>query len=183
MTQMPVRNYRISNEVFEAIENEFKAETIAKKYIETKDPKLFKEYGKKLMDLTYELGTKAENVDRIYEMVQIAANQTGGEVRFPYEPQRFIEIAFLSVHFMPILRVRISNQHEEMFTVDEKHCGIYKHLKEGLNEKELESLPCQDACIGAATRIFELLKMDDVTISQIEKMPETNACTFSAKRK
>ena len=179
--QMPVRNYRISKDLFDAIENEFKTETIAKKYLESKDPNLFKEHGKKLMEKTYELGSKPEYSDRIYELIQMAGKDTGGEVIFPHVPQRFIEIAYLSVHFMGILRVRVNNMKELTFTVDEKHCGIYGHLKEGLSEDELKALPCKDSCLTAVNRIFELLKMDDVSVSQTEKMPEKGVCTFCAQ--
>lgn len=180
---MPIRNYRISKDLFETIENEFKTETIAKKYLESKNPNLFKEYGKSLMERTYELGSKPEYSDRIYELMQIAAKDTGGEVRFPHVPQRFIEIAYLSVHFMGILRIRVNNMKELTFTVNEKHCGIYGHLKEGLSEDELKTLPCQEACMTSVTRIFELLKMDGVTVSQTEKMPEVGVCTFCALNK
>ena len=183
MTQMPVRNYRLSKDLFDAIENEFKTETIAKKYLESKDPQLFKEYGKNLMDRTYELGIKPEFSDRMYEMIQFATKETGGEVRFPHEPQRFIEIAYLSVHFMGIVRIRINNKNELTFSVNEKDCGIYKHLKEGLSEEELKALPCQEACMTSVKRIFELLKMDDVTVSQTEKMPEVGVCTFCSLKK
>ena len=180
--QMPIRNYRISKDLFEAIENEFKTETIAKKYLESKDPDLFKEYGKNLMERTYELGSKPEYSDRILELIQMAAKDTGGEVRFPHEPQRYIEIAYLSVHFMGIVRIRVNNMKELTFSVNEKDCGIYRHLKEGLSEEELKALPCQEACMTAVNRIFELLKMDNVSVSQTEKMTQEGVCTFCAQK-
>jgi hypothetical protein len=115
--------------------------------------------------------------------MQIAAKDTGGEVRFPHLPQRFIEIAYLSVHFMGILRIRVNNMSELTFSVNEKDCGIYRHLKEGLPEEELKQLPCKDSCLTAVNRIFELVKMEGVTVSQTEKMPEVGVCTFCALNK
>lgn len=174
-------NYKISEELFQAIEKEFDGEAIAKKYLETKDDSIFKPYGKDWMTRTYELGTKPENIDRTYEMMKIAAEKTG-ELLFPHEAQRFIEIAYLSIHLMSGVNIYTATATELSFKVLDGQCKIYETLKSGLSEDELKALPCKGACLAAVKTIFDLLKMG-VDVSMDAEMPKDGFCLFCATKK
>ena len=174
-------NYHISEDLFQAIEKEFDGETIAKKYLETKDAAIFETYGKNWMTRTYELGSKPEHIDRAYEVLKMAAEKTG-QLLFPHEAQRFIEIAYLSVHLMSGVNIYTANNNELSFKVLDKTCKIYETLKTGLSESELKELPCRGACLSAVKTIFELLKMN-VDISMPNEIPKDGFCLFHANRK
>ena len=174
-------NYEIPETLFQAIETEFDGATITKKYLESKNAALFEDYGKKWMQRTYELGIKPENLDRSYEMLKKVAQKTG-TLLFPHEAQRFIEIAYLSVHLMSGVDIFTANAKELSFKVHEGTCKIYEALKAGMNPEELQTLPCKKACLSAVDTIFKLLKMN-VDVSMLSEMPKDKFCLFSAKKK
>jgi hypothetical protein len=174
-------NYEISEALFQAIESEFDGRAIATKYLASKNAAVFEEYGKKLMQRTYELGTKPENLDRSYEMLKKVAQKTG-TLLFPHEAQRFIEIAYLSVHLMSGVDIYTVNAKELSFKVHEGTCKIYEALKASLSPDELQTLPCKKACLSAVDTIFKLLKMN-VDVSMLSEMPNDKFCLFSAKKK
>ena len=174
-------NYHIPEELFQTIETEFDGEKIAKKYLESKDSSIFEEYGKNWMERTYELGKKPENSDRTYEMIKMAAEKTG-QLLFPHEAQRFIEIAYLSVHLMSGVNIYTANVEELSFKVMDGTCKIYETLKTGLSEAELQSLPCKGACLSALKTIFALLDMN-VEVSIPNEMPKDGFCLFRAVKK
>ncbi len=177
----PKYNYRISEDLFQTIEQEFDGKTIAKKFLETKDPSIFEEYGKNWMTRTYELGTKPEYIDRTYEMIKIAAKKTG-QLLFPHEAQRFIEIAYLSVHLMSGVNIYTATANELSFKVMEGQCSIYETLKAELPEDELATLPCKSACLSAVKTIFKILKMP-VDVSMPNIMPKDGFCLFKSIKK
>lgn len=173
--------YNISEALFQTIEKEFDGEAIAKNYIDTKDASLFEEYGKKWMTRTFELGSKPENLDRAYEVLKTVAKKTG-RLLFPHEAQRFIEIAYLSVHLMTGLNIYTATLNDFSFKVTDGECKIYETLKTGLSADELGALPCKGACLSGLNTIFKLLKMNTaVTMSQ--EMPKDGFCLFCAKKK
>jgi len=174
-------NYEIPETLFQTIETEFDAETIANKYLESKNEAIFEDYGKKWMQRTYELGTKPENIDRAYEVLKTVAQQTG-TLLFPHEAQRFIEIAYLSVHLMSGIDIYTANAKELSFKVHDGTCKIYEALKAGLDPDELQALPCKKVCLTALNTIFKSLKMT-VTVSMLNEMPKDGFCLFCAKKK
>lgn len=174
-------NYSISEDLFQAIEKEFDGETIAKKFLETKNTAIFDEYGKNWMTRTYELGTKPEYIDHTYEMIKFAAEKTG-QLLFPHEAQRFIEIAYLSVHLMSGLNIYTANATEFSYKVLDGECKIYETLKTGLTEEELKKLPCKGACLTALKTIFAILKTD-ISGSMPNEMPKDGYCLFHVDKK
>ncbi|MHA1268873.1 MAG: hypothetical protein ACTSPY_03725 [Candidatus Helarchaeota archaeon] len=174
-------NYKISEEFFTTIENEFNGETIAKEYLKTKDPSVFEIWGKKWMERTYELGLKPENIDRTYEIIKIAAEKTG-QLLFPHEAQRFIELAYLSVHLMSGVNIYTATVDELSFKVMEGECTIYETLKNEIDLNNEVELPCKNACITAIKTLFDLLKMD-VEVSILNEMQKDGFCLFCSKKK
>ncbi len=178
----PKYNYNIPNELFKSIEDQFGGEKIAEKYLESKDDSVFKEWGKHLMEKTYELGVKSEYRDHLYEMIQMVAEKTG-EVKFPHEAQRFIEIACLSIHLMSVVLIQTAYNKELSFSIVEGTCTVHNKLKEVLSEEELKLLPCKEGCLTTWKTIFEILKMEDVEVSQTQEMLNDRMCTFLAQKK
>ena len=178
----PKYDYNIPEELFKSIEDTFAGAKIAEKYLESKDASVFEEWGKNLMEKTYELGIKPEFSDHMYEMVKLVAEKTG-EVKFPHEAQRFIEIVCLSIHLMSIVLIQTAYNKELSFSIVEGTCTVHNKLKEELSEEELKSLPCKGGCLTTWKTIFNLLKMDDVGVSQTQEMPNDGMCTFLAQRK
>ncbi|HEA70422.1 hypothetical protein LCGC14_1268870 [marine sediment metagenome] len=177
----PKFNYNISEELFKSIEDQFGGAKIAGKYIESKDDSIFKDWGRNLMEKVYELGTKPEFNDHLYEMVQMVAEKTG-EVKFPHEAQRFIEIACLSIHLMSVVLIQTAYNKELSFSIVEGTCTVHNKLKEALSEEDLKALPCKGGCLTTWKTIFNILKMDDVEVSQTQEIPSDKMCTFLAKK-
>jgi hypothetical protein len=178
----PRFDYNLSNELFKSIEDEFGGAKIAEKYLESKDVSIFEEWGKNLMERSYELGIKPEFNDHLYEMVQMVAEKTG-EVKFPHEAQRFIEIACLSIHLMSVVLIQTAYNKELSFSIVEGTCTVHNKLKEALSEGELKNLPCKGGCLTTWKTIFNILKMDDVEVSQTQEIPTDRMCTFLAQKK
>jgi hypothetical protein len=178
----PKFNYNISEELFKSIEDQFGGDKIAEKYLESKNASIFEDWGKNLMEKTYELGIKPEFSDHMYEMVQMVAKKTG-EVSFPHEAQRFIELACLSIHLMSVVLIQTAYNKELSFSIVEGTCTVHNKLKEALSEEELKYLPCKGGCRTAWQTIFNILKMEDVEVSQTQEMPSNGMCTFLAQRK
>ena len=163
----PKFDYNIKEELFKIIEEEFAGAKIAEKYLESKDISVFEEWGKNLMKKTYELGIKPEYNDHMYDMVKLSAEKTG-EIRFPHEAQRFIEIACLSIHLMSVVLIQTAYDKELSFSIVEGTCTVHNKLKEALSEDELKSLSCKGGCLTTWKTIFNVLKMDDVDVSQTQ---------------
>lgn len=180
--QTTKRNYNVSEELFKAIEKEFSGKGIAQKFLNSKDPSAFDEWGKNWMKKAFEEGSKPEFNDHLYVMVKQEAEKTG-EILFPHEAQRFIELAYLSTHRMSVVNIETSYNKELSFSIMENTCTIYNILSESLTKSEIQELPCKGACNNAIKEIFDLLKMDNVTVTQKHEMPKDGFCTFCAQKK
>lgn len=178
----PKYDYNVPEELFKIIEEEFGGRRIAEKYIESNNVSVFEEWGRNLMKKTYELGIKPEYNDHMYDMIKLSAEKTG-EIRFPHEAQRFIEIACLSIHLMSVVLIQTAHNKELSFSIVKGTCTVHNKLKEALSEDELESLPCRGGCLTTWKTIFELLKMNDVEVTHTQEIPRDGMCTFLAQRK
>ncbi len=178
----PKFDYNIPEELFKIIEEEFGGAKIAEKYLELKDTSIFEEWGKNLMEKTYELGTKPEYNDHMYDMIKLSAEKTG-EITFPHEAQRFIEIVCLSIHLMSVVLIQTAYNKELSFSIVEGTCTVHNKLKEGLSEDEMKALPCKGGCLTTWKTIFNILKMDDIEVSQTQEVPNDGMCTFLAQGK
>ncbi|MEM2133571.1 MAG: hypothetical protein QXG44_01875 [Candidatus Jordarchaeaceae archaeon] len=173
-------DFYIKDELFETIEKEFDGEAIAKKYAASKNIKDFEEWGKQLMLRTMELSDQEKYRDRTYEVLLEAAKKTG-QLIFPHVAQRYIEIAYLSVHLMGIVQIEANNAQELSFKVVENDCKIYQSLKNLISQEELKKLPCQAACLSALKTVFDKMGFQ-VKLNMLQKMPESGVCYFQALR-
>ena len=178
----PKFDYNVPEELFKILEDEFNGTKIAEKYLESKDSSIFVEWGKNLMERTYELGTKPKYNDHMYDMIKLSAEKTG-EITFPHEAQRFIEIVCLSIHLMSVVLIQTAYNKELSFSIVKGTCTVHNKLKESLSVEELNLLPCKGGCLTTWKTIFNLLNMDDVELEQTQEMPNDGMCTFLANRK
>ncbi|MFX0133694.1 MAG: hypothetical protein ACFFDN_08625 [Candidatus Hodarchaeota archaeon] len=174
-------NYKLSENLFAAIESEFDGGAIAKKYVETKDKSIFNDFGKNWMKKTLELGNQEQYIDHTYEMIKKIGEKTGQGL-FPNGPQRFIEIAYLSVHLMGNVNIHTSNLYELSFKVLKDQCKIYKTLESDLPPEELKELPCKGTCTEALKTLFEDFKIS-VDLSMPHMIPADGECFFMVKKK
>ena len=128
-----------------------------------------------------ELSDQEKYRDRTYEVLLEAAKKTG-QLIFPHVAQRYIEIAYLSVHLMPVVQIEVNNSRELSFRVYEEECKIYQSLKNLISQEELKTLPCQHACLTLLQTVFDEMGFD-VEITMPEKMPDNGNCFFRALRK
>lgn len=142
------------------------AEAIAREF--------FADYGKRWMGRTLELGEKY--ADRTYQVLTAAAAKTG-ELAFPFIPERFIEIAYLSTQ--PIYSLPIVENTRTAFRYKMVFCGTHESLRERCGDDLAERLPCAEGCLAAAELAFTS-KGFDVDVSQDASLATGEFCQFSA---
>ena len=178
--------YDLNVDMLNAIEKEFDVKKlvekfaqdlagIGKKEIESVAKRTFGEYGKNFMKRTLELGERY--TDQTYEILKTAIKKTGS-LKFPHVPQRFIEIAYLSIQPFRELNVVENNQYRFIFRID--NCSIFKALKETCGEEVAKQMPCKHACLTASETLYKDLDMK-TSVSMDASMAENEYCQFAAK--
>lgn len=133
----------------------------------------FADYGRRWMDRTLELGEQYR--DRTYDVLKAAAERTG-EMAFPFIPERFIEIAYLSTQ--PIYSLPIVENTRYAFTYKMVFCDTITSLREQCGEELGNRLPCREGCLAAARRAFEAHGFD-VNVTQDASLADGEFCQFS----
>jgi hypothetical protein len=136
----------------------------------------FKDFGERWMNRTLELGEQYR--DRTYETLVAAAEKTG-EMAFPFIPERFIEIAYLSTQ--PIYSLPIAENTRNIFSFKMVFCDTIAALREKCGDELANRLPCREACLAAVGRAFEA-KGFDVTVTQDSSLADGEFCQFTATR-
>ncbi len=137
----------------------------------------FRDYGRRWMDRTLELGTQYR--DRTYEALLAAAEKTG-EMKFPFVPERFVEIAYLSTQ--PIYSLPITENTKTAFGYKMVFCDTIENLREQCGDELADTLPCRQACLAAAERAFTAHGFD-VEVTQTSSLVDGDFCQFSVQRK
>ena len=188
MPEVPIMSFELNEEMLNAIEEEFSPEKIAShladsvkgKNQEEIDPigeKIFTRYGIELMERSYELGE--DYPDRTYEVIKEAAESTG-TFTFPLIPQRFIEIAFLSIQHIATLPVMVNNARELDFEVHD--CRIYDQIKIKAGETVAQKLTCKNGCLKACETIFSKFGFNDAAIEMKATTNTDGYCEFRITR-
>ncbi|GAB4323517.1 MAG: hypothetical protein Kow0010_04880 [Dehalococcoidia bacterium] len=138
---------------------------------------LFAAYGERWMDRTLELGNQYR--DRTYETLLAAAEKTG-ELAFPFIPERFIEIAYLSTQ--PIYSLPIVQNTRDTFSYRMVFCDTISAIRERCGDELADRLPCRQACLAAARRAFEAHGFD-VDVSQDASLVDGEYCQFTIRRR
>jgi hypothetical protein len=137
----------------------------------------FRDYGRRLMDRSVELGNQYR--DRAYETLLTAAAKTG-EMGFPFIPERFVEIAYLSTQ--PIYSLPITENTKNVFGYKMVFCDTIEALRDQCGDALADGLPCREGCLAAAERAFTANGFD-VEVSQDASVIGGDFCQFSVRRK
>ena len=173
--------------MLKAIGGEFAADKIAsqfsdalatqgQKQLENLAQEIFGDYGVQWMKRSRELGEHYS--DSTYEMLKKAIEKTG-VMYFPLVPQRFVEIAYLSV--MSFLTLSVVQNNGEKLAYKLTACDIYENIKRQCGTDVASLLPCRYACLSALNTLFQDLNIK-VTISMEATMPKNGYCQFCASR-
>ena len=180
--------FDLSEEMVDRIKNEFDphdavAELAPK--VEGKGPAdaqkvaedYFRDYGQRWMDRSLELGNQYR--DRTYETLIAAAKKTG-EMGFPFIPERFIEIAYLSAQ--PIYSLPIVENTRNRFAFKMAFCDTIENLREQCGDALADGLPCAAGCLAATARAFSANGID-VEVKQESSIVTGDFCQFSVTPK
>lgn len=189
MTVMPSQrlSYDLNEAILKAIGDEFSpekvtlqfAEALARKgknEIEKVGQEVFGNYGKGWMKRSLELGEK--HTDATYETLKKAIAKTG-VMYFPMVPQRFVEIAYLSV--MSFLTLQVVQNNGQKLAYRLGKCDIYSSLKEKTSAEVANLLPCRHGCLTALETLFHDLNIS-VKIEMEATMPKEGYCQFAASK-
>jgi hypothetical protein len=179
-------SYDLNVDMLNTIEKEFDVKKLVEKFakgiagkgkreIESVAKRTFGEYGESLMKRTLELGEKY--TDQTYEILKEAIKNTG-RLKFPHIPQRFIEIAYLSIQPFNELNVVENNQYRFIFRVD--NCSIFSALKEACGEEVANQMYCKRACLAASETAYKNLNLK-ASVSMDASMAKDRYCQFAAK--
>ena len=181
-------SFELNEEMLNTIEEEFSPEKIASRLSEAvagKSPEeidrigqeIFMQYGADLMKRSYELGE--ENPDRTYEVIKEAA-ETTGVFTFPLIPQRFIEIAYLSIQHIGTLPVMVNNASELIFQIQD--CKIYDQIKSKSGDDTAKMMVCKHGCLKACETIFTQFGFNDAIVGMNAATNTDGYCEFRIKR-
>lgn len=134
------------------------------------------EYGRELARKSIEKGEK--RIDRVYHVMKKAMEKTG-EMKFPFIPQRYLEIAYLSIQ--PIRRLRIVTNSPRIFSFRLNECSLYKAIEEEYGKEAADKMVCKSACFAL---IEEILSHFDFNIkpSLEASMADDGKCQFKIER-
>ena len=136
----------------------------------------FADFGRRWMERTLELGE--EYTDRTYEVLKQAAKETG-VLSFPFIPQRFIEIAYLSTQ--PIYSLPIVENSARGLTFKMPFCAYFKVVGEVMGVEFARELHCKNACLVACRTAFGHFGFN-VGVTLEATMPADDYCQFSIRR-
>jgi len=136
----------------------------------------FKNYGEKLAIKSIEKGQ--ERPDRIYEVMKKAIEKTG-EMDFPLIPQRYIEIAYLSIQ--PIKRLWILSNNHEIFSYKVNDCNLYKAIEKEFGEETAKKMACKEACFAIIEEVFSYFGFN-VGISHKATIASDGKCQFKIEK-
>ena len=134
------------------------------------------EYGRKLARKSIENGEK--RIDRVYHVMKRAIEKTG-EMKFPFIPQRYLEIAYLSIQ--PFRRLRIVTNSPKSFSFRINECSLYKAIEEEYGKEAADKMVCKSACFALIEEILSHFDFD--TKPSLEaSMADDGKCQFKIER-
>jgi len=135
---------------------------------ETEAEQALKDFGKRLMELTIDLGD-AKYMDRTGEMLEIVAKQTG--ISFPHRFERYVELATLASR--PTDRWNIAKATIKELVFQVSSCGVAKAMAEaGL------VLPCKAMCL-ASFDAAAAKTGDKLNVEITKTMAKDGMCEFT----
>ncbi len=149
---------------------------VAEKDLNEASQDVFGEYGQRLAHRALQLGD--EYSDRTYEVMLEMIDRTGS-YKFPLLPQRFLEIAYLSIQDLFAFPVRINSSSILCYEICD--CKVFEELKSQCPGKALDEVPCKAACINLIKTIVGHFDLD-VNIDAINEPLENKRCVFTIRK-
>lgn len=135
------------------------------------------EYGKNLARKSIEKGE--QSIDRVYEVIKQIIEKTG-EMKFPLVPQRYVEIAYLSIQ--PIKRLRILENSSWALCYRLNGCTIYDAIAAEYGEEAAKKMVCKSSCFALLNEIFSHFDLA-IESSQKTSMASDGQCQFKIEKK
>ena len=188
MVEKRVLSYELNQDMLALIRQEFDVEKLVTRFCEAIADKgkqeiegigkeIFAEYGRDLIRRTLQLGE--EYPDRTYEVLKEAIDQLGGYYKFGLLPQRFLEIAYLSLSELRNLPIMENNPRRLAYRITD--CPIYKSLTDKCGEDTAKLMACRHVCLTAVDVLHQDLDLDAVAAMEAS-MPKDGYCQFSASK-
>lgn len=142
---------------------------------------IFSPYSQRLARRALELGE--ERSDLMFEEIKRQVEKLSGRMYFPFLPERFIEIAYLSI-FPSIRKMTITEANERRlsFKVAETECNIYSGILEKCGEEVGKALSCRHGCLRLLEFLYSDLKVEGIKIKMLGRMPTEKYCEFECTR-
>jgi hypothetical protein len=178
MTSTEGYSWDLAEEMIRRLEREFGPEALRaelKACGGRPEEAFFSGFGRRWMERTLDLGEQYS--DRTYDALKAAAAKTGS-LSFPFIPERFIEIAYLSTQ--PIYTLPIVENGARGLVFKVPFCGYVKMVREELGEEEADRLRCREACLAACRLAFERFGFD-VKVGMDAAVPKDEFCQFSIR--
>ncbi len=137
----------------------------------------FREYGSDLIEKSIELGE--QSTDRTFEVMKQAAEKTG-ELKFPLFPERYIELAYLSIE--PFKRLWVNANSPELLSYELKDCDVYDAIEEEYGEEGCSKMACKETCFAMLDGAFGHFDFD-VDKSLEMNMYDDGKCLFKVTRR
>ena len=99
---------------------------------------------------------------------------------FPFIPERFVEIAYLSTQ--PIYSLPITENTKTVFGFKMVFCDTIEALRDQCGDELADQLPCSQGCLAATERAFTGNGFA-VDVSQDASIIGGDFCQFSVRRK
>jgi hypothetical protein len=149
----------------------------SRKEVEAIGKEFFERYGINLMRRSLQLGE--EYLDRTYEILRAACDKTGGYLKWPLVPQRFIEAAVLSTQDIPSVPVTLNNHDCFQFRVE--NCAMYSALKEKCGTEVASLLLCRSGCLAMIETAFSDLGLG-ANVKMTASVTRDKYCEFTTTR-
>ena len=169
-------SFDLNENMLRLIREEFNAEGVAAKLaeeikgkpkgeVEKIGKRIFEEYGQNWMKRTMQLGE--EYSDRTVEVVKESVDRQGNQfIIFPHIPQRFVEIAYLSIQQALKIPITLNNARELAYRMPK--CTVFKAVKEKCGDEAASLMMCKNGCLKALETIakdMELYTINEMTAS------------------
>jgi len=182
-------SYDLNEDMIKMIREEFNADVISGKLVEALRDKtgaeaekageeLFSELGRQWMSKTIQLGE--EYSDRTVEVVLEAVDRNSEQfLMFPFVPQRFIEIAYLSTQDFMKVSIVLNNMNTLAYRIPQ--CALFNKIKENSGEEAANLMTCKHCCLTALETIQKHMDLD-VLIDQEKSTASDGYCQFCMKK-
>ena len=188
MAEKKVLSFELNGDMLALIRQEFDVEELVtrfceaiadktKQQIEDIGKEIFGEYGRELMRRTVQLGE--EYPDRTYEVLKEAVDHLDGYYKFALVPQRFLEIAYLSIFELRNLPIMENSPRRLAYRITD--CPIYQALTAKCGAERAKLMACKHVCLTAVDVLHQDMDLDAI-VGMEASLAKDGYCQFSASK-